>query len=104
MIYCRHCGERRLEHARKLCRACHRKPDVREQYSSRQGPLPPPPEPTEAELEAMIARRMRNLPAWFIRENEMRGRSLEADIAYSTERAEYARNRFRMPRQWRARA
>ena len=98
MIYCRHCGEHRREHARGLCQPCHRTPGVRDKYESRQGKVNQFREPTAAEVEAMIAERMANLPAWYLRECETRDVGHSSDV----ERAEFARNRFRLPRKWRA--
>ena len=61
---CRHCRERAVNRPRGLCWTCYGKPEVLKQY--------PPltkyevkPEETDADLDAMIAEQMKNLPDWW---------------------------------------
>ena len=64
---CRHCrSTKRTIQARRLCSRCYLMPEVRERYGKLKTlPPPPRPEPTEAELDAMIAEQMANLPPWW---------------------------------------
>lgn len=56
---------------RGLCGTCHKKKDIRFQYKLKNGRTEEDtagdhlPEPTQEELDAMIAERMKNLPAWW---------------------------------------
>ncbi len=65
---CQHCGRSDLTiQARQLCSKCYVEPGIREQYAKLKTKPPPPtqPELTEAELDAMIAEQMANLPDWW---------------------------------------
>ena len=65
-LACRHCGAVRWVRARRLCSACYDRPAVRELYPSRRSRTSGfEREPTEAELDALIAEQMRCLPAWW---------------------------------------
>lgn len=61
---CRHCGERKVNRPRGLCWGCYYTPGVKEKYPVT-CKTAPRGEPTEAELEAMIAEQMANLPPWW---------------------------------------
>jgi hypothetical protein len=63
---CRHCGKKKVNRPRGLCWACYYTPGVKELYPVT-SKFAPRDEPTEAELEAMIAEQMRpeNLPDWW---------------------------------------
>jgi hypothetical protein len=65
---CRHCPRRRNAGGRRgLCLVCYRNPKIREQYCRyAQGER----EPTETELDALIAQRMQCLPEWWYEEVE----------------------------------
>ena len=65
-MICRHCSEPKTLFARRLCVRCYRTPGVKELYSSASADYH---EPTEEELDAMIAEQMRNLPDWWDRES-----------------------------------
>lgn len=61
---CDHCRKLLVISARGLCSACYHKPAVRALYPTRRA-VPPDlaePEPTLAELEALIARRLPTMP------------------------------------------
>lgn len=75
---CKHCGgPPRWLAGRGLCTPCHKNLEIRDQY-----PLLRPRnssddrdreyEPTEAELDALIAEQMRCLPAWWVAEEQRR--------------------------------
>lgn len=61
---CRHCGKAtsRYNRRRGLCNRCYQIPSIRTQYTPDK---PRPHEPTEAELDVMIAEQMANLPPWW---------------------------------------
>lgn len=62
---CRHCQRRFSCKPRGLCSTCFADMSIREQHA----PLKERPrEPTEAELETMIAEQMACLPAWWDKE------------------------------------
>lgn len=75
---CVHCGEVRFVQGRGLCQPCHKKPEIRSQYPLRSrrhdGAQPGDPEPTLAELEALIAEQSKpeNLPDWWLQYEERR--------------------------------
>lgn len=66
---------------RGLCERCYKTPEVRARHPSLAGgparPRPAPRgEPTEAELDALIAEQMARLPEWWGREaRKMKGRA-----------------------------
>lgn len=68
-MLCRHCQIRKSSRPRGLCRSCYENPAIRGQYSSL-SKCAPRGEPTEAELEQMIAEQRRCLPEWWGEEAE----------------------------------
>jgi hypothetical protein len=64
---CLHCGLRTGTRPRGLCPKCYDIGSVRERYPSASN-YAPRPEPTEAEIEAMVAEQMACLPPWWDRE------------------------------------
>jgi hypothetical protein len=71
---CRHCGARKIARPRRLCCACYNDDAIRPLYPSQSKFAPKVAkgerEPTLAELEATIAQRMQNLPAWWAAETK----------------------------------
>lgn len=69
---CRHCNCRKVNRPRGLCWHCYYTPGVRALYPSTNKYAPHAArgitEPTEAELEAMIAEQMACLPDWWHKE------------------------------------
>lgn len=71
MTLCRHCNRRKAaQYKRGLCFACYFDPAVRKLYPSISAyapncAKPNEGEPTEAELDAIIAEQMRCLPPWW---------------------------------------
>ncbi len=63
-LTCKHCGLYR-DYAWGVCFRCHKLPEVQAAYA------PKSTEPTEEELEAIIAEQMRCLPDWWPREGEL---------------------------------
>lgn len=61
---CRHCGKPGFTRCRGLCYACYKTPAVLALYPSR-NPWRSRAEPTEAELDALIAERRKAVPAWW---------------------------------------
>ena len=62
---CRHCP-RRACRPRGLCSVCYEVPAIRAMYARRPSRRKcDGPEPTGAELDALIAEQMKNLPAWW---------------------------------------
>ena len=64
---CLHCRRNKPGHGnRGLCRHCWDRPGIRNRYREIR-PTGPTGEPTAAEIDAMIAERMKpeNLPAWW---------------------------------------
>ena len=59
---CQHCRTVRLIRSRGLCWPCYETPEISRLYP------PPSIEPTEEELDAMIAEQMKCRPAWWDRE------------------------------------
>lgn len=60
---CRHCGQRKANRPRGLCWRCYYAPGVKALYPSTSKHAPGKrDEPTEAELDQMIAEQMRCLP------------------------------------------
>lgn len=59
---CIHCGEFRPLRARQLCTPCYMLPDIRAIHPSKIGNGNGP---TLAELDALVAERMKNLPRWW---------------------------------------
>lgn len=67
---CVHCGLRRGQPRRRgLCERCYGDKDVRRLYRRADGRYDQC-EPTEAELERMIAEQMANLPAWWPKDGQ----------------------------------
>lgn len=64
---CRHCERVRVIHGRGLCQTCWRKPNIRNRYRARQSGGGRR-QPTMAELDALIARQMEDLPEWWSKE------------------------------------
>src|SRR5262245_53355181 len=69
---CRHCGHVYGNYGRGLCYSCYRKPEVKVQYPPmphrdrvRKDQHPNDYEPTEEELDAVIAEQLANLPPWW---------------------------------------
>lgn len=69
---CLHCSRRKVNRPRGLCWKCYYCPGVREMYgprgaAGRAGAKQHEPEPTEEELDAMIAEQSKpeNLPPWW---------------------------------------
>lgn len=63
-MICRHCEKERYIKARGLCNVCYADRAVRQMYKS-QRPAWSRDEPTEEQLDALIAERMQNLPKWW---------------------------------------
>ncbi len=66
-MLCRHCHHRKSSNSgRGLCRHCWDRPGIRNRFRPIR-PTGPTGEPTAAEIDAMIAERMKpeNLPAWW---------------------------------------
>ena len=63
---CRHCLRHKVSRPRGLCWTCYYKPGVRDLYPAT-GKFAPKPEPTEEELERMIAEQSQSLPSWWDR-------------------------------------
>jgi hypothetical protein len=61
---CRHCGTRQAARPRGLCFPCYGDPLIRELYPTAGSKFATKGEPTEAELEQMIAEQMATLPGW----------------------------------------
>ncbi len=63
---CRHCTKGKVNRPRGLCWRCYYTPGVKALYGITHK-FAPKPEPTEAELEALIAEQSKpeNLPAWW---------------------------------------
>jgi hypothetical protein len=67
---CRHCGKNKQARRKGLCWGCSQKPAVRAMYRSESKHAPRETNDgagrwTEAELDAMIAEQMANLPPWW---------------------------------------
>lgn len=60
-VGCAHCGSLRPHHGRGLCSVCYQKKEVRQKYPTTLEYR----EPTDDELEAMIAKQRENLPPWW---------------------------------------
>lgn len=73
---CRNCGAKQSCRPRGLCHTCYYAPGVREKFPRHRND--PNAEPTEAELEAMIAEEMRNLPSWWDGQTEL----AESELGY----------------------
>ena len=67
---CRHCHKRPAWRPRGLCWSCHRNTAIRALYPI-ESKYAPKREPTEAELDLLIAERMRNLPKWWNRSGKL---------------------------------
>lgn len=77
MSACRHCGQTRPLQSRGLCWGCYGKPKVRDLYPSGgcgdgQG------EPTQEEVDRMVAEGLANLPDWWQRDAEKQTQPWEA--------------------------
>ena len=71
---CIHCRTRTRSCGRRgLCHHCHQHPEIREQYLASPIRYIHVPEPTEDEVEALVAAGMANLPEWW-EESSMRQR------------------------------
>lgn len=75
---CRHCGERG-NYRRGLCRTCHEDQDIRAQYAPRSKSRHDP-EPTEAELEAIIAEQRQTMPWGWADAVEVKPKLLRASL------------------------
>ncbi len=69
-VVCRHCGKTRFHRCRGLCATCYKLPGVRDRYEplgphGRAGARGRREEPTEAELDAVIAEQRKRLPPWW---------------------------------------
>lgn len=74
-IACRHCGTKIATRPRRLCHACYADRSVRDLYRPESKYAPNlAPEPTEEELDRMIAEQMAALPDWWKDEAEMQRR------------------------------
>lgn len=62
---CKHCGVGYRNGGNGLCKRCRHDADVCRLYGLT---LPPSENPTEEELNAMIAERMKDLPPWWRKE------------------------------------
>lgn len=63
---CLHCNQPRAISGRGLCTTCYTTPAIRRLYPViERGHIPRYREPTEEEVEAMVAEQMKNLPAWW---------------------------------------
>lgn len=85
---CRHCNQGRATRSRKLCYGCFQNTDIRELYPrSKRGGVggtngkPKNEEPTEEELEAIIAEQMKRLPKWWYRDAELMRREESPNYA-----------------------
>lgn len=58
-MICQHCGRETKSRQGNLCRGCYYRPDLRRKYEGDGDEM------TEAELDAMIAEQMKNLPSWW---------------------------------------
>lgn len=75
LVTCRHCQQCRQHKCRGLCAGCYYTPGVRGRYEpvgphGAAGARGAEGEPTEAELDAIIAEQMANLPDWWGDETE----------------------------------
>lgn len=72
-MICRHCQKRNVNRPRGLCWSCYHDPAILPLYppSSKYAPLSWLPEPTEEELDAIIAEQMQCLPAWWERSGQI---------------------------------
>lgn len=89
---CLHCHQTKDLAGRGLCHSCYGKKGVRCEYPPLNGRgggnYAHRTEPTEEELEAMIAEQMKNLPPWW--EKERRAQA-EADVPPLLAKAHYNR-------------
>lgn len=72
---CQHCRTRFVNRSRDLCWECYYTPDIKALYRPKNRTANDP-EPTMAELDAMIAEQMQCLPKWW-RKDVRRQRRLE---------------------------
>jgi hypothetical protein len=72
-MQCRHCNRRKVHRPRGLCIVCYYTPEILALYPSTSKFAPGKPEPTEAELDAMIATQMQCLPDWWGEESRREG-------------------------------
>jgi hypothetical protein len=59
---CRHCGKCKITRPRGLCWGCHKNPAIRDLYPDGSHPNRLKGEPTDAELDAMIAEQRATMP------------------------------------------
>ena len=72
---CLHCGLTRRLKGRSLCPSCYQRPGVKEQYQLvKKSYRPKGYEPTEEELNVMIAEQLQRKPRWYVEEEERRRR------------------------------
>lgn len=71
---CAHCKEYRWMNGRGLCQRCHKNPEIREAHEPIRN-CATGREPTDEELEAIIAEQMANLPDWWNDSSERELRS-----------------------------
>lgn len=76
---CQHCHRYHCNRPRGLCTQCYKNLDVRQLYPTAKNYTVKYglKEPTEEELETLIAEQMRNLPAWWGRESERQKQGYE---------------------------
>lgn len=71
---CKHCGRYKAIYSRGLCFTCYKLPGLKDQYPTeyRRGCRNPGDghDPTAAEVEALVAEGMANLPDWWFGEKE----------------------------------
>lgn len=65
---CRHCSRRHAGRPRGLCSQCYYAPGVRDMYPVT-SKFAPSFEPTEAEVERVVAEQYANLPDWWDKES-----------------------------------
>jgi len=62
LIICRHCHEEKKRYGRGLCNECYKDPEIRAKYARLKESANIDHEPTDEEVEAMIAERLPTMP------------------------------------------